>query len=865
MKRLTKIKKKKQARNLSTAAKINLILSLSTVFLAGQQTVAWAQDWHVNNEATLKEALQKAQTGDTIILQNNIVVTSTDALVASNSNVNINGNNNNIRYTALDSIGIDNVRIDGARSTSNGGAIHIGGSLNGNITNSYFANNRALSGSAVFISNDFNGSVVNSYFVNNVATDANSGGAIRINGDFNGNIVSSYFNGNVSQNAGGALRVRQDFNGNIINSYFENNTATYGGAVDVFENSTTKIINSDFIGNTATQAGGAIGVIDAFDATIENSNFKNNTAGTNGGAIRVTGAFTNNITNSNFSDNTAGALGGAIYTHSNFTSTMSNSYFFNNTATTSGGAIYIRGITDLTIGQGNTIFYNNTAAGSPNSLYFANGNSATITTHGTLSLYDPMRGSNSLFNKQGTGLMILGGSNIGFTNFNVDAGTLLLTYDSQNSAAKGITANTSFNLNAGSQLQIVPTATGININSPTIQLDGTTTVGSDYRYMAEQAFGSNHTILTLNNPYTGAGQLTNTAGTFTLGQYAYQYDSLHWNGNQLQVNVTRSYLNPETTGGYAANAPMRTRLANKTNSLIFEHLSELFAKLKVDKITKSYLTENKQKIGENVWTSSFYNQVHNDHYDVQAGSKAKVPGLLLGKDQQISDKSFIGMTLSAAWPDYKQGSIDSTGKDIRLSLYGGTLLKNDWQFGYLLSAGFGDISQERIAGPDKLTADYDVNTYSLGFSFSKEYIKNAKTTITPFFSYEYLKIKTDGYQEKGNPLTSITANAHSQDISRVQLGLQLFKQQSDDSYIKSSLYYQGLFGDTSAGVHSYMTNTPNSNVYIEGSSVNRNAVGFDLTWGKQLSDKATVDLSLNGMYGSRGTSYDVRVGVNFKF
>ena len=634
------------------------------------------------------------------------------------------------------------------------------------------------------------------------------------------------------------------------------------------------INNATFANGKSAGFGGAIYIRQDFTGSINNSTFMHNIAN-NAGAIMVIQNFSGSINNSIFTHNTTTNYGGAIFINQDFKGSINNSAFMNNTAAGRGGAIFIGRLAEITVDHGaSSTFYNNTDGGvnnNPNSTYFWKENvtdTATFTTHGSLYLYDPIAGRNTgkiPLAKDGAGLLLLGGNNTNIEKWNINDGTLRLTYDSAGNKAQ-ITGSNDFNLTNGATLEIVPNAGGHAVINATTQtaLHGNTTVGSDYRYHAQLNTGNAQKLLEITNGYTGTGNLTNPSGKFILGQYEYTYDGLAWSNNkELNFNIKSTHLSPEVTGVYSANASLRTSLANKTSQLIFARLQTPFQKLKAQKIPKANLTTN-EKEEEKLWATTFYNQTNNKKDGTNDKSKAKVPGLILGTENQITKNSFFGGAVSIAWPDYNQGKVDANGKDIRLNLYGGSLLKNDIELGYIISAGFGDMSQERNVGGKNLGAKYDTRNYTLGLSLAKEYIKSDKVTIRPFLNYEYITAKADGYTENDD-LVGITANGQKNNLHRIKLGNEWTIKSKENTLFKTSLYYQGLYGDTKGNVTSYITSSPGNTVSLSGSTMNKHALGIGLMWGKQVSEKVGFDFTYDGTFGSKGMSNDFKVNVNFKF
>ena len=209
---------------------------------------------------SIAEAVNAAQSGDTIILEPGTYTGTGNYNININKDLTIIGENQ------------DNTIID---SQNKGNIFNIASGVTLTLENLTFTNNTAYGDSGTIL-NDGTVNITNSTFTSNTAE---SGGAILNDGTLN-----------------------------ITNSTFTSNTAGHGGAI--YNNGgTVNITNSTFTSNTAIYYGGAI--YNHGTSNITNSTFTSNTAaGYHGGAIFNYGTL--NITNSTFTSNTA-ALGGAIY------------------------------------------------------------------------------------------------------------------------------------------------------------------------------------------------------------------------------------------------------------------------------------------------------------------------------------------------------------------------------------------------------------------------------------------------------------------------------------------------------------------------------------------------------------------------
>ncbi len=220
-----------------------------------------------------------------------------------------------------------------ANSPGNGGAVHVGGPGDSNISGGTANDNTAGSEGGAFWNNT---------------------GTMTVDGtSFDGNIGS----GDAADNGGGAL-----FNNGgtmvVMNINADNNLADgaagSGGALLSTAGSVT-VSSSSFDGNAANRAGGAIEIVDGdFDFTDSQltNNDVNGTAGTaapgNGGAFHVTGmAGMISFTNATISGNAAANEGGGLWNQSGTLMNVTTSTISGNNAGNGGGVYNNSGLLDV--------------------------------------------------------------------------------------------------------------------------------------------------------------------------------------------------------------------------------------------------------------------------------------------------------------------------------------------------------------------------------------------------------------------------------------------------------------------------------------------------------------------------------------
>ncbi len=273
---------------------------------------------------TLRDALNTAQTGDTI----NFVVSGTITLTngrldAATTSVTINGPGQSILDISPGSSAVPDFVVENDIWLAISNLTISGGSgLGGGITNYGVL------------------AIDHCTFSNNAVGSAGDGAAI-YNYSLNSNggilgVTNSLFSGN---SAGGGGAISNGGTATISATNFYNNTAVdAGGAIS---NGGTLTVSSSAFGSNSGVEGG--GIFNGGTLTIVSSTFSNNSINGNGGggAIENADSGTLNIRTSTFSLNAANGLGagGAIYNNLGV-ATVSNSTFVANISNNAGGAIY---------------------------------------------------------------------------------------------------------------------------------------------------------------------------------------------------------------------------------------------------------------------------------------------------------------------------------------------------------------------------------------------------------------------------------------------------------------------------------------------------------------------------------------------
>ncbi len=383
----------------------------------------------------------------------------------------------------------NNLRLIGAKTDGNGGAIYIeAGTVN--LENVDISGGHAELGGAIYLAS---GSAFltasGTTFSNNTAS---SGGAIYNNG------------GQVTFSGGG--------------NSFSNNQAGNGGAI--YNNRGTLSLGGvSFSGNSATVGDG--GAIYTVGGTIDmgGTSFSGNSATVNGGAIYNNGSSLSVADGGVFTGNHATENGGAIYNDGNGSLTIQGGEFSGNYTDSGDGGVIYNGSGALDIQGGN--FSGNHAAGDGGVIY--NGSGALTIQSGEFS--DNYTGGDGgvVYNASGAGAMNVAG---GFFTGNYAGGNGGAVY---NASAEGMTVFAAFGGNHAANGGAIYNTAGI-LNVGGMFIGNYAETGDGGAIYNESAAGMTVAADFTDNNAANGGAIYNKNGTLAISGGSFEANKAR-NGN----------------------------------------------------------------------------------------------------------------------------------------------------------------------------------------------------------------------------------------------------------------------------------------------------------------------------------------------
>lgn len=184
-----------------------------------------------------------------------------------------------------------------------------------------------------------------------------------------------------------------------------------------------------------------------------------------------------------------------------------------------------------------------------------------------------------------------------------------------------------------------------------------------------------------------------------------------------------------------------------------------------------------------LWINPFYNSTnvdgvsigrHNAEYDFNYG------GGTIGLDSNINENFRLGLAFSAGGGDTesKGHNFNKTDSDFNfwgLGVYGSY---TNGMFGLTGDISYSGVSydiDQRLPssmGMNKLTADVDTDTFTVGLTGEYRYITESNLNIIPHLGLRYLNLKTDSYRVKEKGVGNVfSIGSETQNIWTIPLGV----------------------------------------------------------------------------------------------
>ncbi|MBJ6135867.1 autotransporter domain-containing protein, partial [Ochrobactrum sp. Q0168] len=262
--------------------------------------------------------------------------------------------------------------------------------------------------------------------------------------------------------------------------------------------------------------------------------------------------------------------------------------------------------------------------------------------------------------------------------------------------------------------------------------------------------------------------------------------------------------------------------------------------------------------------------------DSNAGAvKSSVGGFVTGIDGTILDTWRLGLLAGYSHSSFDVEDRASSGSSDNYTL--GAYAGNEWTLnnGHALAFRSGlayswhNVDMNRsVAFPgfvDNLTGDYDAGSLQL-FGELGYKIHYGKALFEPYAGLSYLRLKTDGFNEKGQTAAALSVHSGTTDTSFSTLGFRAsteFALGSIMATARTDLGWRHAYGDiTPVSTASFIDSDafPISGLPIAEDTA---LVGAGLDF--KLTEDATLGISYNGQFasGAKQNGFNAKLSVSF--
>jgi len=259
-----------------------------------------------------------------------------------------------------------------------------------------------------------------------------------------------------------------------------------------------------------------------------------------------------------------------------------------------------------------------------------------------------------------------------------------------------------------------------------------------------------------------------------------------------------------------------------------------------------------------------------------AGSvKSSVGGFVTGIDGTILDTWRLGLLAGYSHSSFDMNDRASSGSSDNYTLGGYTGTEWTLNNGHALAFRSGlaytwhDIDMNRsVAFPgfaDNLTGDYDAGSFQV-FGELGYKIHYGKALFEPYAGLAYLRLKTDGFDEKGQTAAALSVQSGTMDTSFSTLGLRAsteFIVGSITATARTDIGWRHAYGDITPVSTASFSGSDAFTVY--GLPIAEDSALIEAGLNFKLTEDATLGLSYNGQFasGAKQNGLNAKLSVGF--
>lgn len=255
--------------------------------------------------------------------------------------------------------------------------------------------------------------------------------------------------------------------------------------------------------------------------------------------------------------------------------------------------------------------------------------------------------------------------------------------------------------------------------------------------------------------------------------------------------------------------------------------------------------------------------------------KSSVGGFVTGIDGTVLDTWRLGLLAGYSQSSFELNERASSGNSDNYTL--GAYTGTEWTFdnGQALAFRSGlaytwhniDLNRS-VAFPgfaDRLTAGYDAGSFQvfgeLGYKLAYD-----RALFEPYANLAYVRLKTDGFDEKGQTAAALSVNSNTTSTSFSTLGLRASTELTLGAVAataRANLGWRHAYGDiTPVSTASFIGSDAFT---VSGLPIGEDAALIETGLDFQLTEDATLGISYNGQFTSdaRQNGFNARLSVSF--
>lgn len=259
-----------------------------------------------------------------------------------------------------------------------------------------------------------------------------------------------------------------------------------------------------------------------------------------------------------------------------------------------------------------------------------------------------------------------------------------------------------------------------------------------------------------------------------------------------------------------------------------------------------------------------------------ARTKSTLGGFTTGIDTAVYDNWRLGVLAGYSRSIFKTGERGASGSsdNYTLGAYSGTEwataggmiglrsgLAYSWHNVEMSrSVTFADFS-------DKLSADYHAGTFQIFGEAGYKLNIDERSLIEPYANLAYVRVRIDGFDEKGSNGAALSVRSGSMDTTLSTLGMRVstgFDLNGLMTTARADLGWRHTYGDVIPAATAGFVGTANSFTSF-GTSLARDTALIETGFDMQLNPSTILGLTYQGQFGSGYTQNSVNANLSVKF